>query len=144
MKKLILGLIFALLYVGSALAEVRVYQDIFSADVPDGWTEAIDDSGRIILTPPSGNGYLRLNSTLNDVATLQQVVNTLLLGRGGRNAEPKGDGAFFEIPAETGTVYWYVFVDQVPHNIFMIYILTGVMEGDLDVLLPVAQTLRLK
>jgi len=144
MKKLIIGLIFSLLFAGSAIAEVKIYQDTFSVDVPNGWTEAIDDRGRIMLTPPDGNGYLRLNATPNDVATLQQVVTAMSRDRGGSTPVPSGNGALFQVPSETGPVNWYVFVDRSPTNIFYIIILTGVMEGDLDVLLPVAQTLRLK
>jgi len=143
MKKLILGVFFALLFAGTAFAAEREF-DVYVIDVPAGWADAINEDGRLTLTAPDGVNNLWIGVAYNPFYEPIGVVEFMSSQRGGTPPESAGPGYYFQATIEQGFVTWYVYSLMKPGDPSQIVILNVIMEGDLAVLLPVAQSIRLK
>jgi len=139
MKKLIIAMLFTLVFAGSAFAEIVVIDGRVTADIdPAGWRAGLNNNDNMQLSSTAlGGGFAVINVNPNeDGLTARQAAENHMERREGRELQPAGEGYIFRATQANGRpAVWYVALD----GDFILQI--RMMEYNSD-MLPVVQTVR--
>lgn len=135
----VLVTVFLCMY-STVFAEVREYGPDyarFTVDVPSGWTESKTDIG-VKLDSPDNKNEISLQISKHNGSTAEQIANGLAKQTGLKNVE-KIDDDVYNISGETDGVPLYATI-AIEKDLFFLV----VMAGELDVVKPVAQSMKVK
>ena len=97
MKKIIVGLVFSLIFAGSAFAELIEVDGKITAEIPSGdWLGSVNNNGNLSISETNLSGALMVIfiNPNEEGLSLQQAAEAALTQRNGRDLQQAGDNGY--------------------------------------------------